>query len=70
VTFADPHISQEDLYYVPKLDERMQWNAVTLENEFDAICVATEQSELGFDLGVLKALESVVVEYVAAGIHQ
>ncbi|KAK5395804.1 hypothetical protein LTR07_008679 [Exophiala xenobiotica] len=54
VTFVDPLVKEQDLPYVPRLDENTEWNKEVLE-QFDMIVVALKQSSL--DFGVLEDLE-------------
>ncbi len=54
VTFVDPLVKEQDLPYVPRLDENTEWNKEMLER-FDIIVVALKQVSL--DFGVLEELE-------------
>ncbi|KAI1611299.1 polysaccharide biosynthesis protein vipA/tviB [Exophiala viscosa] len=54
VTFVDPLVKEQDLPYVPRLDEHTEWNKESLEM-FDIIVVALKQVSL--DLGVLEVLQ-------------
>jgi nucleotide sugar dehydrogenase len=59
VSFVDPLVKEEALPYVPKLDEKSEWNKKCLE-EFDSIVVVIKQVGLDFDL--LKNLDRVLVQ--------
>ena len=62
VTFADPLVHEDMIPYVPRLDEKRQWNKQALEERFDLIIVAMKQT--GLDFAVLDELEGVqVVKY-------
>ncbi|KAK4937717.1 hypothetical protein LTR10_021727 [Elasticomyces elasticus] len=54
VTFVDPLVKEEDLPYVPRLDENTEWNKESL-GLFNIIVVALKQVSL--DLGVLEELQ-------------
>lgn len=53
VTFVDPLVKEQDLPYVPRLDENTEWNTESLKT-FDIIVVALKQVSL--DFGVLEEL--------------
>ena len=59
VVYADPLVKETALPYVPRLDEKLEWNKVRL-GQFDAIIVVMKQT--GLDFEVLKGLEGVLVE--------
>ena len=54
VEFADPLVEEAVIPFVPRLDEKTEWNKEGLER-FDLIIVAVRQEEL--DFGVLEELE-------------
>lgn len=60
VTFADPLVKEEAIPYVPRLDEKTEWNQESLE-AFDLILVAVKQP--GLDMEVLRHVRNVHVEY-------
>lgn len=63
VTFADPLVAEEALPYVPRLDEKSEWNKECLDS-FDIIIVAMEQ--VGLDFTTLDNLADVeVVSYTS-----
>ncbi|KAJ5726596.1 UDP-glucose dehydrogenase [Penicillium malachiteum] len=62
VAFADPLVSAETVPFVPRMDEKTQWNKNSLEH-FDIIMVAVNQ--VGLDLTVLDELEGVMIENFA-----
>ena len=59
VSFADPLVKEQALSYVPRLNEKVEWNKKRL-SEFDAIIVVIKQVKLNFD--VLNELKGVLVE--------
>jgi nucleotide sugar dehydrogenase len=59
VSFADPLVKEHALTYVPRLDEKVEWNQKKL-CEFDAIIVVIKQVQLNFD--VLNELKGVLIE--------
>ena len=59
VSFVDPLVKEHALTYVPRLDEKVEWNQKRLR-EFDAIIVVIKQVQLNFD--VLTELKGVLIE--------
>ncbi|CAG8951100.1 hypothetical protein HYFRA_00006498 [Hymenoscyphus fraxineus] len=59
VVYADPLVKESSLHYVPRLDEKQEWNKERLQ-QFDAIIVVMKQK--GLDFGVLEGLEGVLLE--------
>lgn len=55
VTFADPLVSEEAIPYVPRLDERTEWNRDYLKASFEVVVVVMRQ--VGLDFEVLEELE-------------
>lgn len=55
VTFADPLVSEEAIPYVPRLDERTEWNRDYLKASFEVVVVVMRQ--VGLDFEVLEGLE-------------
>jgi len=60
VEFCDPLVSQEALDFVPRLDERSEWNAETIDARFDIVVVALDQT--GLDMTVLMQLKRATVD--------
>jgi nucleotide sugar dehydrogenase len=63
VSFVDPLVKENALTYVPRLDEKVDWNMEKL-SEFDAIIVVVKQVQLNFD--ILEELDGVLVEKYCA----
>jgi nucleotide sugar dehydrogenase len=59
VSFVDPLVKEHALPYVPRLNEKVEWNPKRL-SEFDAIIVVIKQVQLNFD--VLDELKGVLIE--------
>jgi len=60
VEFCDPLVPQEALDFVPRLDERCEWDAETIDARFDVVVVALDQA--GLDMTVLLQLKRAVLE--------
>jgi len=59
VSFVDPLVDESAIPFVPRLDEKTDWNKASLEL-FDLIIVAVRQE--GLDFKILEELDSVQVE--------
>lgn len=60
VEFCDPMVDQKSLNFVPRFDDKRDWQSDTIDSRFDIVIVALDQVEL--DFGVLKDLKRAVVQ--------